>query len=148
MPDSTEDRDLVLYRFFDDDDELLYIGKSIQVWSRFAAHKRTSEFYPEAAKVTLERGFASHDDLLYAEKVAIWIEHPRFNEVHKNPPKWETEPINGCFFGTHSHREGTCGCRERERPGFDIVTDFLQGITIGGVSSCGVDLAGVQLEND
>jgi hypothetical protein len=108
-------KDLVLYRFFDDDDQLLYIGKSIRVWSRFVSHQSTSEFFPEAAKVTLQRGFGSHDDLLDAEKSAIWVEQPRFNKLHKNPLGQER-------FGF--------GCRSLDRRDFDVVTDFVQGITI------------------
>jgi predicted GIY-YIG superfamily endonuclease len=40
--------DLVLYRFFDADGGLLYIGVSVNVWHRFTEHRRKSEFFPEA----------------------------------------------------------------------------------------------------
>lgn len=78
---------LVLYRFFDDQGVLLYIGKSIKVWSRFTDHRLQGKFYPEASAVTLQRGFVSHADLVDAEAKAILDEQPRYNQRHKNPPK-------------------------------------------------------------
>ena len=140
--------DLVLYRFFDDDDELLYIGKSIRVWSRFVSHQQSRVFYPEAAKVTLQRGFASHDDLLIAERAAILAEQPKFNEMHKNPARWQQDPINGCFCGPDARRGGGCCRTVHDRRDFDVVTGFLQGITSGGVSCCGCPLDGVQLGDE
>jgi Nuclease subunit of the excinuclease complex len=71
--------DLVLYRFFDADGALLYVGKSINVWRRLGAHRRGSEFYPEAASVTLQRGFGSESELAAAEAAAIRAERPRYN---------------------------------------------------------------------
>jgi hypothetical protein len=74
----------VLYRFFDAGGDLLYIGKSVNVWSRFTSHRRTSKFYPEAARVELQRGFASAGELDKAEVSAIRAEHPKFNIVHND----------------------------------------------------------------
>jgi len=73
---------LVLYRFFDADDGLLYVGISVNVWARFSQHRQDSAFFPEAATVTMQRGFASSFELLAAETAAIRAEKPRFN-VHK-----------------------------------------------------------------
>lgn len=132
---SRVDNDLVLYRFFDKHDGLLYIGKSIQVWSRFVSHRNARVFYPEAAKVTLQRGFGSHDELLDAERAAILAEQPKYNKLHKNPPGWERDPLSGRF----------CGGQP-----FDVVATFLQGIADPplSVSSCGCPLAGVQSGDD
>lgn len=68
---TTAASELVLYRFFDGDGRLLYIGKSINVWSRFANHRRDGRFYPDAAQVTLTRGFSNEAELLEAEAAAI-----------------------------------------------------------------------------
>lgn len=86
--------DLVLYRFFDADGGLLYVGIAARFWTRFSAHRRTSEFFPEAATVTMQRGFASRDDLLAAEAAAIRAEKPQFNVVH-NRPKPKPKPQRG-----------------------------------------------------
>lgn len=74
--------DRVLYRFFDEEGGLLYIGKTISAWKRFASHRRKSTFFPEAARVTLGRGFASDDELSRAEVTAIHAEKPRYNKIH------------------------------------------------------------------
>jgi hypothetical protein len=79
--------DFVLYRFFDADGGLLYVGKSVRAWQRFAAHRSTSEFYPEAASVTLQRGFESNFALSAAEVAAIKVEKPRFNIAHSVNPR-------------------------------------------------------------
>jgi hypothetical protein len=85
------DGELVLYRFFDTDGRLLYVGKSVNVWRRFKDHKRGSAFYPEAASVTLQRGFDSEDALARAEITAIQSESPRFNIAHNHNP--EVAPV-------------------------------------------------------
>ena len=83
--------DLVLYRFFDADGGLLYVGISVNVWARFSQHRQGSAFFPEAATVTLQSGFASRDELRVAEAAAIRAEKPRFNVVH-NRPKSKPKP--------------------------------------------------------
>lgn len=79
--------DLVLYRFFDADGGLLYVGKSMQVWQRMTEHRRRSAFYPEVAHVTFQRGFATADELGAAEAVAIRTECPRFNAIRMTGPR-------------------------------------------------------------
>ncbi|OMB79266.1 GIY-YIG nuclease family protein [Mycolicibacterium conceptionense] len=74
--------DLVLYRFFDAEGGLLYIGKSVNAWHRFSDHRRSSTFYPEAASITLQRGFSDEVDLIEAEAAAIRAEQPRYNVNH------------------------------------------------------------------
>ncbi|MHC9292031.1 GIY-YIG nuclease family protein [Mycobacterium sp. LTG2003] len=81
--------DLVLYRFFDEDGGLLYIGKTVQAWERFSQHRRGSAFFAEAATITLQRGFATELQLAEAEVAAIRTEEPRFNAVRmrgQRPP--------------------------------------------------------------
>ncbi len=75
--------DLVLYRFFDADGSLLYIGMSSNVWRRFSQHRRDgSDFIPDATVMTMERGFVSRAELCEAEAAAIRAEKPRFNVTH------------------------------------------------------------------
>ncbi|NOR03677.1 hypothetical protein HGK72_26865 [Mycolicibacterium fortuitum] len=86
--------DLVLYRFFDADGALLYIGKSIRAWDRLAEHRRGARFYPDAANITLQRGFCSEAALAKAEVAAIQAERPRFNDQHNRRRPASTEPWN------------------------------------------------------
>lgn len=108
--------EFVLYRFFDDADRLLYVGKSVNVWSRFTSHRRESAFYPQAANVTLQRGFSSEAELVEAEIAAIRSEHPRYNIAYNyrtlaptakprklapraKPPIRQPKPPSGPFVG-------------------------------------------------
>lgn len=131
--------DLVLYRFFAESGELLYIGKSMRVWHRFTDHKHTSTFYPQAASVTLERGFANDADLSAAEIAAIQAEQPLFNQRSKvRPAKIKRDPVidaelHPCgiqhFCGWHSHQGRIDSCRERDEMDFDIVARLDAGET-------------------
>lgn len=85
----------VLYRFFDADGGLLYVGQSIDAWARLTSHRRYSGFYPEVANVTLERGFDSAEALTEAEVKAIRTEEPKCNVMHSKTrpePKPKTFP--------------------------------------------------------
>jgi hypothetical protein len=97
-------QDFVLYRFFDADGELLYIGKSVNVWSRFTSHRSGSAFYPEATKVTLQRGFKTEDRLSEAEISAIRAERPRYNKTHNtrwHAGAWNRVPLTDMPLLTH-----------------------------------------------
>lgn len=74
------DPELVLYRFYDADGALIYVGKSVAFLDRLSQHRRDSEFFPLVASVTLERGFTEEADLLAAEHLAITNEQPQFNQ--------------------------------------------------------------------
>ncbi|AER47376.1 hypothetical protein GADJET_52 [Mycobacterium phage Gadjet] len=82
--------DLVLYRFFDAEGRLLYIGKSISVMSRLSSHASSSRFFRTAVKMTFQRGFSSHDELLAAEREAIEQERPAYNVCFAKRSPWNT----------------------------------------------------------
>ncbi|MDM5264777.1 GIY-YIG nuclease family protein [Sulfurovum sp. XTW-4] len=67
-----------LYRHFDKDDNLLYVGISISALQRLSQHKDVSGWYHEISKITIEK-FSSLDDARKAEKHAIWNELPKYN---------------------------------------------------------------------
>lgn len=73
----------ILYRAFDENNALLYIGISSQVFARFDQHSHTSKWVNKCAYVKLEH-FSNRVDALSAEKVAIKTENPEFNLVHKD----------------------------------------------------------------
>jgi len=70
-----------LYRHYDKDDNLLYVGISLSAYARLSQHKLHSEWAKESAKMTIEN-FNNRNDALRAEKNAIEIEKPRFNLLH------------------------------------------------------------------
>ena len=78
MPARTE---FILYRWWDAEGHLLYVGKSVSVYARVASHRRGSEFFAEAATMTIER-FPDAVALGDAEVAAIRTERPLFNRAH------------------------------------------------------------------
>lgn len=73
--------DAILYRWWDADGNLLYVGKSVSVFARITAHRRNSAFFREAAAMTLER-FDFPESLSAAEVAAIRKEMPLYNVQH------------------------------------------------------------------
>ncbi len=71
--------DLVLYRHFDQDDVLLYVGISITGVYRQRQHRDKTPWFNNIAKITLERGFDSIRELQIAENKAIVAENPKYN---------------------------------------------------------------------
>jgi hypothetical protein len=71
-----------LYRHFDADGRLLYVGKTIRPgWKRTREHARSKDWWPHVAWSTYTR-YSSADDLARAEIAAIQQERPRHNVVH------------------------------------------------------------------
>jgi len=73
-----------LYRHWDKDDNLLYIGISYNGVSRLKQHSRSARWFEHIARVTIEN-FDSREDVEKAEKEAIIREKPIYNIVHNNP---------------------------------------------------------------
>lgn len=75
-----------LYRHFDVDGNLLYVGISVNPRSRRADHARHSAFMEFAANETVEwfDDVSSAED---AERLAIRNEAPLFNRVHSMPDR-------------------------------------------------------------
>jgi hypothetical protein len=70
-----------LYRCFDEDGNLLYVGISWSAPLRFQQHSRHSFWWQEVTRITLER-FPSRTAAEAAEQVAIRTEAPRYNSLH------------------------------------------------------------------
>lgn len=75
----------ILYRWWDASGDLLYVGKSISMFARIAAHRKSSAFFPAAESMTIER-FSDAAALSVAEVKAIREEHPLHNVVHNGAP--------------------------------------------------------------
>lgn len=69
-----------LYRFYDADENLLYIGVTQRGPARFKEHASSKRWWGQAAIATLEH-FASGEDAYIAEAHAIHAERPRYNVV-------------------------------------------------------------------
>lgn len=75
-----ETRTAYVYRLFDADGGLLYIGSSINCGARFTRHRADQPWWPQVASWTLEDR-PSLDEARTAERIAIAAEHPRHNKI-------------------------------------------------------------------
>lgn len=91
-----------LYRFFDGDSTLLYVGRTVDARSRFRTHERTKEWFDGVARIEREV-FPTAESLATAEVAAIRSEHPLHNIQHaagRRPRKVPTataDPIDDEF---------------------------------------------------
>jgi hypothetical protein len=69
-----------LYRHFDKDGNLLYVGVSLSALSRLSRH-RDREWFKEIARVEISN-WETREASLRAERRAIRTEHPRHNITH------------------------------------------------------------------
>jgi predicted GIY-YIG superfamily endonuclease len=67
-----------LYRHFDSENRLLYVGISLSTASRLSQHSDYSHWFKDITKVTIER-YATREEAKQAEKAAIWSEKPQCN---------------------------------------------------------------------
>lgn len=74
-----------LYRHFDADGQLLYVGISFSAVYRLSQHRDSSNWYERIAKVTIEN-FPSRQEVVEAERRAITEENPIHNKVHRPKP--------------------------------------------------------------
>jgi predicted DNA-binding transcriptional regulator AlpA/predicted GIY-YIG superfamily endonuclease len=69
-----------LYRHFDREGRLLYVGISMNVFARLAQHRRESHWYSQITRVEIEH-FDSREEVLAAEGEAIRGEKPLHDVV-------------------------------------------------------------------
>lgn len=72
------ERKHILYRWWDAEGRLLYVGKSISVLERLKKHRQKSAFFDEAAAMTIEL-FPDAESLGAGEVAAILAENPIYN---------------------------------------------------------------------
>lgn len=88
-----------LYRFFDSEGNLLYVGISLHAALRVMEHRIEKPWWPEVATITVEHLTGSRTTAARAERRAIKREHPRYNEaattrvVSRSYPKF---PCSAC----------------------------------------------------
>ena len=71
----------VLYRMFDRDNRLLYIGLTNNPKGRFGNHRDTQRWWDQVDHITVEN-FPSREELIKAERAAIEAEKPINNVVY------------------------------------------------------------------
>ena len=86
----------VLYRFFDAEDTLLYIGITMNPVTRFRAHRADKDWWCEVANIRIET-FDDRSALEAAERDAINSEKPKYNVVHNGgkPASVKATPRKG-----------------------------------------------------
>lgn len=72
-----------LYRHFDKDDKLLYVGVSRSADFRLVQHQRESSWGPRIVRMTVEE-FDSRVEAVKAERIAITSENPIYNQSRPN----------------------------------------------------------------
>lgn len=75
------DRHHALYRFYDADGVLLYIGITASVPTRLTRHRDNKPWWTHVTRIDIEH-HPDRDTVLAAEKAAIKAERPRWNVVH------------------------------------------------------------------
>lgn len=70
-----------LYRHFDKEGQLLYVGISCNHVTRLSQHRSNSSWFPLIASITIEQ-FKTKSDAEKAERIAIVKERPIFNRAH------------------------------------------------------------------
>lgn len=78
-------RETVLYRYYDTEDVLLYVGISANMPGRLDSHETDSTWMDFAARSTLEH-FGDRADAEAAEQAAIEADRPLFNILHNDNP--------------------------------------------------------------
>lgn len=72
-----------LYRFYDSDDVLLYVGITVGLYVRWNNHNALKPWWREVARATVEH-FPDRASVARAEREAIKTEAPKYNVIHNN----------------------------------------------------------------
>lgn len=71
----------ILYRFFDANSDLLYVGITMNLAERWRAHRTDKAWIQDVATITIKH-YSSREELMEAEQRAIKAEHPKWNKQH------------------------------------------------------------------
>lgn len=106
-----------LYRLYNEDDQLLYIGISYSAIKRFAEHKDDKLWAKDVARIAIEQlGEITRPEAESIERDAIRSERPKHNKVHN----------------------GTCNNR-RVKPVYAWLCDWCGGPIIGSTGNVVLD---------
>ena len=85
VDDERASRPHVVYRFYDLDGALLYVGVTDNPRVRWGHHRRTKAWWPEVEVATVQ-SVANRGEALAVERLAIIDERPRYNVTHAADP--------------------------------------------------------------
>lgn len=113
--------DQVLYRFYDDQDRLLYVGISNTWHQRFHQHEKEAGWFTHAARCTFTR-YPNRDAVMAAETQAILTEFPIYNKQQN--PSYESavdhfQRVKFAVFGRFT-------IDELHEPIMEIIWDYLE----------------------
>jgi hypothetical protein len=81
-----------LYRFFDENNVLLYVGISINAYNRAKQHQADKEWWPDVVQIILEK-HPDRSSVELREKEVIAAESPLYNVSFNKPkstiPSWD-----------------------------------------------------------
>lgn len=80
-----------LYRFFDEDGKLLYVGRTMDPAKRLAKHRLLKPFWLHTARIEMQR-YSDAAALAAAETEAIRSEEPLYNVHHNGNGKRSPDP--------------------------------------------------------
>jgi predicted GIY-YIG superfamily endonuclease len=111
------DSEHALYRFFDDQGALLYIGLTVNLPTRLRDHHHGKAWWQSVARMTVQR-YPTRAEVVEAERLAIIAERPIHNVQH-NRPKKGANPVGAAeqedvifsneFVGSFFHSDVTRG---------------------------------------
>jgi Nuclease subunit of the excinuclease complex len=85
------DGESYLYRFWNDKEEVIYVGQSKNIYKRFTTHNHLpDECYNSIAFI--DYVILPDADVAKYEKYYIKTLRPKYNQVHK-PPEWKKEEL-------------------------------------------------------
>jgi predicted GIY-YIG superfamily endonuclease len=89
VPESSERT--ALYRLYDADGRLLYVGISYQPEKRFKEHAHVKTWWHHVKQKRIE-WFASQEEALKAEAAAVKAEGPLYDNTHRFRKGWRIHP--------------------------------------------------------
>ena len=75
-----------LYRAYDEEGTLLYVGQSMSTFSRIGQHSKTASWFKYCDTISIQR-YETKEHINSAERLAIYIEKPIFNITHSHVSK-------------------------------------------------------------
>jgi hypothetical protein len=104
-----------LYRHFDGNGVLLYVGVTRKLGWRLLAHQRNAGWWRDVRTVTITSPYRTRKEALEAEAEAINVERPKFNQQHNPAPV--TPPIAPANTGKALARRLASARRQAEAAG-------------------------------
>lgn len=75
----------VLYRFYGDNGQLLYVGITVDPTARWKQHRKDKQWWREVRGISLDE-YPDRASVMAAEKRAIQVEKPKYNKARPAEP--------------------------------------------------------------